>query len=259
MNRANDGLTEDNGCMPYIDRRTVLCAVAAGVLAAITRAPAAGAKPARSIIPLGPVSAGVVVLTRLPADGNRIALTVDDGASTPVVGAFAQFARDSGTRLTFFVNGANASWSVNAPALRPLVDSGQVQMANHTWSHPRLNRIGLGAVADQIRRNADFLRNTYGADGSPFFRPPYGVHNADIDRVAADQGFTSITMWSADIGDSAPETESSLMARATKSFQPGQIVLMHANLPTITRCYGQLLDLIASRGLQTVTLNEVFT
>jgi peptidoglycan-N-acetylglucosamine deacetylase len=244
--------------MQYIDRRTMLCAVAWGVLAAIGRIPAVGASPIRWNIPLGPVPAPAGVLTRVPGEGNRIALTVDDGTSTPVVAAFAQLAQDSGTRLTFFVNGANPSWSVNAPALRPLVDSGQVQMANHTWSHPYLTRIGLGAVADQIRRNADFLRNTYGADGTPFFRPPYGVHNADIDRIAADQGFTSITLWSGDVGDSAPETESSLVARATKSFQPGQIVIMHANMPTITHCYGQLLDLVHSRNLQTVTLKDVF-
>jgi peptidoglycan/xylan/chitin deacetylase (PgdA/CDA1 family) len=31
-------------------------------------------------------------------------------------------------------------------------------------------------------------------NGTPFFRPPYGVHNADIDRVAADLGYTTITM-----------------------------------------------------------------
>jgi peptidoglycan-N-acetylglucosamine deacetylase len=244
--------------MPYIDRRTMLCAVAGGVLAAITRAPVVSAAGPRVRIPLGPVSP-TIVLTRLPGDGNRIALTVDDGASTAVVGAFAQFARDSGTRLTFFVNGANASWSANAPALRPLVDSGQVQMANHTWSHPRLDRMGLGAAADQIRRNADFLRNTYGSDGTPFFRPPFGVHNPDIDRVAADQGYTLVTMWSGDVGDSAPENESNLMARATNAFQPGQIVLMHANLPTVTHCYGRLLDLIGSRNLQTATLRDVFS
>ncbi|HEY3995734.1 MAG TPA: polysaccharide deacetylase family protein [Mycobacterium sp.] len=244
--------------MPYIDRRTMLCAVAGGVLAAMTRTPSATASPLRPPIPLGPVAPSIVI-TRLPGDGNRIALTVDDGASVPVVGAFAQFARDSGTRLTFFVNGANPSWAANAPALRPLVDSGQVLMANHTWSHPRLDRIGQGAAADQIRRNADFLRNTYGSDGTPFFRPPFGVHNPDIDRVAADQGYTSITMWSGDVGDSAPENEANLMNRATNSFQPGQIVLMHANLPTVTHCYGQLLDLIGSRNLQTVTLRDAFT
>ena len=69
-----------------------------------------------------------------------------------------------------------------------MVDSGQVKMANHTWSHPYLDRLNLGAVADQISRNADFLTTTYGVDGTPFFRPPFGVYNADIDRVAADRG-----------------------------------------------------------------------
>jgi len=90
---------------------------------------------------------------------------------------------------------------VEAHALRPLVDSGQVQMANHTWSRPYLNRMGLSAVADHIRRNADFLTNTYGVNGTPYFRPPQGAHNADFDRVAADLGYTTVTMWSGDVGD----------------------------------------------------------
>ena len=249
----------DNGRMQqYPDRRTMLCAIAAGVAAAIVRAPAAGGAPIRWKIPLGPMPAPAGVIARLPSGGNQIALTVDDGVSSPTVGAFAQFCRDSGTRLTFFVNGANSSWSDNAPALRPLVDSRQVQMANHTWSHPYLNRLALSAVDDQIRRNADFLRNTYGTDGTPYFRPPYGVHNGDIDKVAADQGYTTITMWSGDVGDSRPENEASLIANAGRSFQAQQIVLIHANMPTVTHCYAQLLDLIHSRNLQTVTLNDMF-
>jgi peptidoglycan-N-acetylglucosamine deacetylase len=244
-----------------IDRRSLLSAVAVGLIdwvAAVSRAPASTAAPIRWKIPPGRIPPPTGVLTRLPGDGNQLAFTVDDGASVSVVGAFAQFCRDTGTRLTFFVNGANPSWSVNAPALRPLVDAGQVQVGNHTWSHPYLTRMNLTAVADQIRRNADFLRNTYGTDGTPYFRPPYGVHTAGIDRVAADQGYTTITLWSGTVGDSAPETEASLVANAAKAFQPQQIVLTHANMPTITHCYAQLTDLIASRNLQTVTLNDVF-
>ena len=244
--------------MPAVDRRTVLCAIAVAVLAAASRPLAARGDAMRSRLPLQRVPAPVGMLTRLPGEGNQLALTVDDGGSVSVVASLVQFCRDSGTRLTFFVNGANSSWTVNAPALRPLVDSGQIQVGNHTWSHPYLTRIGLGAVADQIRRNADFLRNTYGVDGTPFFRPPYGVHNADTDRVAADQGYTTITMWSGDIGDLRPENETSLLANAGKSFQPQQIVLAHANLPTITHVYPQLLDIIHSRNLQTVTLNDIF-
>ena len=243
--------------MQNIDRRTMLCAIAAVLLGSASRAVTAGASPIRWKIPLGPTPAPAGVLFRLPGGGNQLALTVDDGTSVSVVGSFAQFCQDTGTRLTFFVNGVNPSWSVNAPALRPMVDSGQVQMANHTWSHKHLNRLGLGAVADEIRRNADFLRNTYGTDGTPYFRPPYGEHNAAIDQVAADQGYTTITMWSATLGDSARENEASLLANASRSFQPQQIVLAHANLPTITHCYPQLIDLIRSRNLQTVTLNDV--
>lgn len=45
---------------------------------------------------------------------------------------------------------------------------------------------------------------------------------------------------------------------AQRSFQPQQIVLGHANLPPVTDTYAQLLDIINSRGLQTVTLPDVF-
>ena len=234
--------------MQDIDRRTLLYGMAVAALAAASCSPLA-----RSQKPAAPVG----VLTRLPGNGNQLALTIDDGTSVTVVGAFAQFCQDSGTRLTFFVNGVNSSWSVNAPALRPMVDSGQIQMGNHTWSHPYLNRIGLSAVADQLSRNADFLKNTYGTDGTPYWRPPYGMHNAAIDRVAADLGYTTITLWSGDIGNPVSD-ESSLIAAASKSFQPQQIVIGHANLPTVTHCFPQLLDLIHSRNLQTVTLNDVF-
>ena len=194
----------------------MLAAIAAGVVAAVTRPPVAGA--VRLMVPLARVPAPVGVLMRLPGDGNQLALTVDDGASSAVVAAFGQFCSDTGTRLTFFVNGANASWSDNAAALRPMVDSGQIQMGNHTWSHPYLNRLNLTAVHDQIQRNADFMRNTYGADGTPYFRPPYGVHTAATDRVAADLGYTTVTLWSNTIGDSLPENEASLIASATRSF-----------------------------------------
>jgi peptidoglycan-N-acetylglucosamine deacetylase len=200
----------------------------------------------------------VDVLTSLPGPGTNLALTVDDGCSTEVVAAFAHFCRDTGTRLTFFANGVNPSWTVNAPLLRPMVDSGQVQIGNHTWSHPHLPRLSAGAVSDQIQRNAAFLANTYGSDGAPYFRPPYGEHTASTDRIAGDLGYTKIALWNGTVGDSVPISPAGLVAAAAGSFQPQHIVLAHANLPTVTHCYSQLLDLITSRHLTTVTLRDVF-
>jgi peptidoglycan/xylan/chitin deacetylase (PgdA/CDA1 family) len=231
-----------------MERRTALGVIALGALAAATGIPVAGAR----------VPAPNGVLTRLPGGDNSFAFTVDDGTNSAVVAAFADFCRASGTRLTFFVNGANRSWSDNAAALRPMVDSGQIQLGNHTWSHPDLTRIGAGAVADQIRRNADFLRNTYGVDGTPYFRPPYGRHDANTDRIAADLGYHTITMWSATVGDSRPVTPDQLVGYAAQSFQPQQIVLAHANLPPITQSFDRLLGIITARNLQAVTLADVF-
>jgi peptidoglycan/xylan/chitin deacetylase (PgdA/CDA1 family) len=243
--------------MVDLNRRGFLtAAVALASLAATSGL--ASAEPTRWPAPTARVPAPIGVLTRLPGSGTQLALTVDDGTNTDVVAALVRFCADTGMRMTFFVNGANKSWTVNAPALQPMVNSGQIQLGNHTWSHPDITRISPAALSDQLGRNADFLHATYGVDGTPFFRPPYGRHNADTDRIAAGHGYTTIALWSGDVGDSRPIDEAHLVANAQQSFTAQQIVLAHANLPPISHCLPQLADIVDSRGLQTVTLSDVF-
>ena len=96
-------------------------------------------------------------LTGLPTDANLLAWTADDGTSSAVVAAYADFAAASGVRLTLFVTGTYSSWDENAEALRPLVDSGQVQLANHTWSHADLTSLTDQGIADELQRTHDYL------------------------------------------------------------------------------------------------------
>jgi peptidoglycan/xylan/chitin deacetylase (PgdA/CDA1 family) len=194
----------------------------------------------------------------LPGAGADLALTIDDGTSTEVVAAFAAFARDSGVRLTFFPNGCYRSWTDNAAILRPLVDSGQVAFGNHTWSHPDLTTLGDQEVAVEITRNQAFLQTTFGVRDSPFLRPPYGARNERIDRIAADLGHPTIAMWNGTLEDSRVLTAEELLAAARQWFTPGRIVVGHANHPTVTGLYGDLLAIIAERGLRTVTLADVW-
>ena len=202
------------------------------------------------------------VVTRLPGSaGPQFAWTVDDGCSVQVVAAFARFLKDTGIRMTFFPNAANASWTLCAPALRPMVESGQVALGNHTWSHPDITKISANDVAGQIARNEKFLKNTYGVTGRPYFRPPFGKHNAETDRIAADAGYRVIALWSGTLGDSTvvgAQSPDRLEAAARREFEPQRIVLSHANLPGVTHCYSELAELIKSRGLKTVTLADVF-
>lgn len=235
--------------------------------AALSTAPAEAARrtaaAARSADPTPPPASPVayrppVVLDQLPGSGNHLALTVDDGVSAEVVGAYTQFAKESGIRLTFFLNGVYTSWTEHAAALRPLVDSGQVQLANHTFTHPWITRLSDREIVSEVRRNETFIRNTFGVDPRPFFRPPYGAHTPRTDAILADLGYPDITMWWGSLGDSNPLTGDQILAEARTWFRQQRIVIGHANHPGVMGVYPQLLELIRARNLATVTLHDVF-
>jgi peptidoglycan-N-acetylglucosamine deacetylase len=197
-------------------------------------------------------------LSKIPGHGDLLALTVDDGANSEVVRAYTQFAKDTGVRLTFFVNGMYKSWTENLGTLRPLVDSGQIQLGNHTWSHPDLTTLPKDQIAQQIIRNDQFLKKTYGIGAKPYWRPPYGKRNAAVDAVAADLGYTVPTLWSGSLADSTVITEDYIVKMANAHFTPQAIVLGHLNHLPVTHVYSQLVDVIRARNLRTVTLNDVF-
>ena len=259
-----------------MDRRRFLLVLAAGLAGAsvghgaVTRvetepAPRRTPRPAAAVGPAAPAGSRLVPampptgeVSRLPGEGKHLALTIDDGADSAVVAAFATLAADTGVRLTFFPNGCYRSWTQNAPVLRPLVDSGQVAVGNHTWSHPDLTTLGDAEVAEEIRRNQAFLRSTFGVRDTPFLRPPYGAHDERTDRIAADLGHPTIAMWNGTLDDSRLLTVEELLAAARQWFTAQTIVVCHANRPTVTTVYGRLLDLIRERDLQTVTLADVW-
>jgi peptidoglycan-N-acetylglucosamine deacetylase len=198
------------------------------------------------------------VLSVLPGQGDLLALTVDDGVDSNVVRLYTQFAKAAGIRLTFFVNGNYRSWTDNAPVLRSLVESGQVQLGNHTWSHPDLTTLSPAQIAEQIQRNHTFLSNTFGVDARPYLRPPYGRHNAAVRSAAADLGYTVTTMWSGSLADSTVITEDYIMKMADTYFRPQNIVIGHLNHPPVTHTFDRLADIVRDRNLRTVTLNDVF-
>jgi peptidoglycan/xylan/chitin deacetylase (PgdA/CDA1 family) len=257
-----------------MDRRRFLLVLAAGLTGAAVGhgtaglvnssgpprlAPAGEVAPAPRGVPgLVPVDPPTGVVSGLPGDGASLALTIDDGTSTDVVAAFAAFAADTGVRLTFFPNGCYRSWEDNADALRPLLDSGQVAMGNHTWSHPDLTTLPDREVADEIGRNREFLWRVFGIRDSPFLRPPFGARDDRIDRIAADQGHPTIAMWNGTLDDSRVLTAAELMAAAQQWFTAQAIIVGHANHPTVTTLYGDLVELIRDRGLTTVTLADVW-
>ncbi len=233
---------------------------AAATTAAPTSAAPSTAPPTprvvRSIAPAVP--AAPTVISALPGQGSSIALTVDDGVDTEVVRAYLDFIRSSRVKVTFFVNGQRPSWTDHRDAIIELIEAGLVQIGNHTWSHPDLSVSSAATIRDEITRNETFIQDSYGVSGRPFLRPPFGKYTGESNRIAGDLGYSMITMWYGSLSDSTLISEDVLLAQAQKWLTAQRIVIGHANFPTVTHVYGQILDLLRERSLQTVLLSEAF-
>jgi peptidoglycan/xylan/chitin deacetylase (PgdA/CDA1 family) len=215
---------------------------------------------ARPLPPIPPARPGPPHLVeRLPRGGRGLALTIDDGFDPETVAAYVRFAQDSGIAVTFGPNGAYAGvWQQHAAALRPLIEAGQVQIQNHTFSHRRMTRLSDALIRTELERNEDWIQRTFGTTARPWWRPPFGLHNEHTDSVAAGLGSTRTLMWNGSLGDARLLTPQVLLQQAGLYVRPGTVLLGHANHPTVTHLYGQLVELIRSRELTPQTLDQAF-
>ena len=126
-----------------------------------TPSPTASAT-ATSSNPVPEARAWTGLQTGLPGEGKYIAWTVDDGADPEVVRAYAEFSRRTGTRLTFFINGQYPAFRQHRDLLLPLVKSGQLQIANHTYSHAALTSLTDEQIVQELTRNDEEIRQLLG-------------------------------------------------------------------------------------------------
>jgi peptidoglycan/xylan/chitin deacetylase (PgdA/CDA1 family) len=112
-------------------------------------------------------------------------------------------------------------------------------------------------VAEEIGRNRDWIESTFGIR-TPFLRPPFGAYDQRVQRISAELGHPTVVMWNSTLEDNRLLTPAELVDAAGRWFTAQAVVVGHANQPTITEVYDELLELIAERGLQTVTLADVW-
>jgi peptidoglycan/xylan/chitin deacetylase (PgdA/CDA1 family) len=198
-------------------------------------------------------------MSGLPGDGNLVALTVDDGGSSEVVAGYARWIAETGMRVTFFLNGSLPAWTENAAALAPLMASGHVQLANHTWSHLDLTAASDQQIVDDLLVNDEFIQSTYGVSAKPYYRPPFGRYDDRVLAAAASAGYTKCVMWYGSLADSGLITEDELLHYADTWLRPQHIVIGHANHLPVTNLFAELTDIMRTRGLQPVTLDDVFS
>jgi len=196
--------------------------------------------------------------TGLPGEGKYIAWTVDDGADPEVVRAYAEFARRTGTRLTFFINCQYPAFRQHRDLLLPLVKSGQLQIANHTYSHAALTSLTDEQIVQELTRNDEEIRRLFGVSSKPYFRPPYGYYDARVLAAAASCGFTRPVLWFGSLADSSNISSAEVYAYAEKYALAQHIVIGHLNYRGVVSELDRIRALLDRRGLKTVTIRDYY-
>ncbi|WP_413040212.1 polysaccharide deacetylase family protein [Rothia mucilaginosa] len=196
--------------------------------------------------------------TGLPGEGKYIAWTVDDGADPEVVRAYADFAHRTGTRLTFFINGQYPAFRQHRDLLLPLVKSGQLQIANHTYSHAALTSLTDEQIIQELTRNDEEIRHLFGVSSKPYFRPPYGYYDARVLAAAASCGFTRPVLWYGSLADSSNISSAEVYAYAEKYALAQHIVIGHLNYRGVVSELDRIRALLDRRGLKTVTIRDYY-
>lgn len=196
--------------------------------------------------------------TGLPGEGKYIAWTVDDGADPEVVRAYAEFARRTGTRLTFFINGQYPAFRQHRDLLLPLVKSGQLQIANHTYSHAALTSLTDEQIVRELTRNDEEIMRLFGVSSKPYFRPPYGYYDERVLAAAASCGFTRPVLWYGSLADSSNISSAEVYAYAEKYALAQHIVIGHLNYRGVVSELDRIRALLDRRGLTTVTIRDYY-
>ena len=196
--------------------------------------------------------------TGLPGEGKYIAWTVDDGADPEVVRAYAEFAHRTGTRLTFFINGQYPAFKQHRDLLLPLVKSGQLQIANHTYSHAALTSLTDEQIIQELTRNDEEIRHLFGVSSKPYFRPPYGYYDARVLAAAASCGFTRPVLWYGSLADSSNISSAEVYAYAERYALAQHIVIGHLNYRGVVSELDRIRALLDRRGLKTVTIRDYY-
>jgi len=231
-------------------RRTVLAAaLGAAVGTAAVLGPGTKALAAASSQALG--------YHRVPTGRRAVALTLDDGPDPRFTPAVLDLLAAHGARATFFVVGVGVM--AHPDLVRRAVAEGH-EVANHTLSHERLDRLDRPGVRAQLEGGAAAISALgLGPAGRPrLVRAPFGFEGA-ASRAEMLAGSWEVARWRGclerHLRHEPPETAASRLAAGAR---PGVILLAHdgggpdrgptlAALPT-------LLAALAARGLAVTSI-----
>lgn len=157
---------------------------------------------------------------------KKVALTFDDGYGE--IDPFIDTLNKYNVKATFFMLGVVAQ---NRPEqMRRIIAEGDL-LANHSYDHPDFRTLTHDQVVWQVEETRNIMKTITGVDVFPYFRYPYGAHNASTDSILEGNGWKHI-FWTQSTGDYKHHEDSAEGRHQTYFYSTlnppdTSIVLMH--------------------------------
>jgi peptidoglycan-N-acetylglucosamine deacetylase len=183
-----------------------------------------------------------------------VALTFDDGPYPIVTPLLLQTLRDAHVRATFFLIGRDAE---QYPELTRAIAAGGHEIADHTLTHPDLDRLDIAAVTRELLDGAAVLERIAPDPAERrLFRPPHGRYTVATLRAAQAAGFDTV-LWTDDPGDwravPAAALRDHIIARATVP----DILLLHSGRQATVAMLPEVIAAFKRSGYSFLTVDEL--
>ncbi len=205
-------------------------------------------------------SAAASPLARQPSKFNSIktsrpvlALTFDDGPHPELTPKLLDILRQKGVRATFFVLGSNVAKYPDIA--RRIVAEGH-EIANHSYNHPALTKLGAARVNEEIESTCDAIESATGRRPASM-RPPYGALNGTVERSLTQEHGLDVVLWSVDPLDWQRPGSAEVTRRLVAGAKPGAILLAHDIHPGTIEAMPETISQLKAKGYYFATVGQL--
>lgn len=204
--------------------------------------------------PFVPKKPGIRI-SRVSVPDKLVALTFDDGPHGVLTPRILDVLDRYGVKGTFFVLGKNVSLY---PQVVKRASKAGHEIANHSWSHPKLTALSYDRVRSELSRTNEAICRATGKYPA-LMRPPYGAMNSSLLHSIYSTFGTPVVMWDVDTNDWRKPGVQTVINRAVNGAKPGSVILVHDIHASTADAVEGIVRGLQARGFRLVTVSELLT
>jgi peptidoglycan-N-acetylglucosamine deacetylase len=186
-------------------------------------------------------------------EGMSIAITFDDGPNAELTPKLLDMLKERGIKATFFVVGKNVE---EYPGIVARMATEGHEVANHSWSHPALTKLGVESFRKQIENTNEAIAKATGKR-PVLMRPPYGATSVSLNKRLNEQFGLKVILWSVDPLDWKYRNSNRVYNAIIQNTRPGSIILAHDIHATTVAAMPATLDALLAKGYKFATVSEL--